>query len=602
MRYLMIPMFVLTAFAQRGGGNGGGANLASAPLGSLKTVALPPVIGIERYVQDPEALIVLGKALFWDVQAGSDGRTACATCHFHAGADHRLRNQMSGAGSLPNQTLSLGDFPFRLLSNPGNNQSAALRDNRYVMGSAGVVERLFAGIAPGLDIEESVSAPSPGSFSLGGVLSRQVTSRNSPTVINAVFNARNFWDGRASSLFTGATPFGDSDTNPNVWVWKGGQLTAETVRLENASLASQAAGPPLNHVEMSWKGRTWPMLGRKLLAAAPLARQRVAHDDSVLGPLANPGGNGLLPGIRYAGLIEQAFHPDYWSAPQDGEDPSQIERNFGLFWALAIQAYERTLVSDDSRVDRFFAGETSALSALERQGLNEFQNGGSQCARCHGGPEFTAAAFTSLANRPDNGDPSNAGFFRIGVSPIEEDIGLGGADDFSIPLFQPARPGAADGVFKAPSLRNVELTGPYFHNGSQATLEQVLAFYRRNGDIAAGGNLGPGIGQIRLGQQDQTAIVAFLKALTDDRVRYQRAPFDHPSLCVPDGHQELSPGVLSLNLALPGLVAADQMVLVPAVGRNGSSVPLQTFEELLRGIGRDGTRANTMSEACPAQD
>lgn len=600
MKYLMIPLFVFTAFAQRGGGGGGGATPASAPLGSLKTVVVPPVTGIDRYVQDPQALVVLGKALFWDVQAGSDGRTACATCHFHAGADHRLRNQLSGTGAAPNQTLNLTDFPFRLLSNPGNNNSPVVRNHRYVMGSAGVVERLSAGIVPGSEIDESSDPTHAGFFSLGGVSTRQVTSRNSPTVINAVFNPRNFWDGRASSIFTGATPFGDSDPKANVWVWDGRQLAAEAVRLENASLASQAAGPVLNHVEMSWAGRTWPIVGRKLLALPPLARQRVATDDSILGPLANPDRNGLQPAITYAGLIQQSFRSEYWSAPQSAGEPSQIERNFGLFWGLSIQAYQRTLVSDDSRVDRFFAGQTTALTALEQQGLNEFQNGGSQCVRCHGGPEFTAAAVTSVARRPSNGDPSNAGFFRIGVSAIEEDIGLGGADDFSMPLFLPARPGAADGLFKTPSLRNVELTGPYFHNGSQATLEQVLAFYSRNGDIPAGGNLGPGIGQIRLGQQDQAAIVAFLKALTDDRVRYQRAPFDHPSLCVPDGHQELSAGILAIDPAQPGLIAADRWVLVPAVGRNGSAVPLQTFEELLRGIGRDGSRANTMSESCPA--
>src|SRR5580765_7539862 len=61
----------------------------------LKTVAVPPVPELDRYVRDRAALLVLGKALFWDMQVGSDGRTACATCHFHAGADHRAQNQLS---------------------------------------------------------------------------------------------------------------------------------------------------------------------------------------------------------------------------------------------------------------------------------------------------------------------------------------------------------------------------------------------------------------------------------------------------------------------------------------------------------------------------
>src|SRR5947208_16059781 len=61
---------------------------------SLKTVAAPAV-DLSRYVRDQQTLVVLGKALFWDMQVGSDGRTACGTCHFHAGADHRARNQLS---------------------------------------------------------------------------------------------------------------------------------------------------------------------------------------------------------------------------------------------------------------------------------------------------------------------------------------------------------------------------------------------------------------------------------------------------------------------------------------------------------------------------
>jgi hypothetical protein len=94
-----------------------------------------------------------------------------------------------------------------------------------------------------------------------------------------------------------------------------------------------------------------------------------------------------------------------------------------------------------------------------------------------------------------------------------------------------------------------------------------------------------------------TAIVAFLKALSDDRVRFQRAPFDHPFLCVPNGHVATG-GEFAIDASQSGSVAADKWALVPEVGRAGGSVPLQTFEELLNGIGSDGTRANTMTVAC----
>src|SRR4051794_11273741 len=97
--------------------------LRGQTLGSLKRVQLPAVPNLERYVRDPAALTVLGKALFWDMQVGSDGRTACATCHFHAGADHRLTNQLSNPGVTVDAAhrLATGDFPFRALADSNDN-------------------------------------------------------------------------------------------------------------------------------------------------------------------------------------------------------------------------------------------------------------------------------------------------------------------------------------------------------------------------------------------------------------------------------------------------------------------------------------------------
>jgi mono/diheme cytochrome c family protein len=351
-----------------------------------------------------------------------------------------------------------------------------------------------------------------------------------------------------------------------------------------------------------------------MLTVAPLARQTVAADDSALGPFAGVDRRGLRPEVSYAAWIRASFQPDYWSSPAGvdsagrvivgaGEPTgpgefSQMAYNFGLFFGLAIQAYESTLVSDDAPVDRFLAGDTAALTGTEQQGLNEFTGGGSQCTRCHQGPELSAAGVTT-ASRANALDPRALGFFRIGVSAIEDDPGTAGLDAFGSPLF-PAAPGdRANGAFKAPGLRNVELTGPYFHTGGVATLEQVLEFYARNGDMPAGGNLGPGIGNIRLTQQERAQVVEFLKALTDDRVRYERAPFDHPSLCLPVGYIENPPGVLTPDTSAGNsAAAADVWALVPAIGQSGNAVPLQTFAELLAGTGRDGSRAHTLQVTC----
>jgi hypothetical protein len=121
---------------------------------------------------------------------------------------------------------------------------------------------------------------------------------------------------------------------------------------------------------------------------------------------------------------------------------------------------------------------------------------------------------------------------------------------------------AVDGSFKAPSLRNVALTPPYFHNGGQKSLADVVAFYNRggdrrslpNGDTTGTGPLGrpvptsapitPNMGgsnadldfvPLGLSTLQQSYIVEFLKALTDPRVACHQAPFDHPGLVVANG-------------------------------------------------------------------
>src|SRR4030095_16693335 len=92
----------------------------------------------------------------------------------------------------------------------------------------------------------------------------------------------------------------------------------------------------------------------------------------------------------------------------------------------------------------------------------------------------------------------------------------------------------AKGKFKVPTVRNVELTGPYFHTGGYLTLRQVVEFYNRGGDFN-NNDKDSQSRQLRLSEAQKNALVAFMLALTDERVRYERAPFDHPALDVPDG-------------------------------------------------------------------
>jgi hypothetical protein len=335
---------------------------------------------------------------------------------------------------------------------------------------------------------------------------------------------------------------------------------------------------------MSYDGRTWPMVGRKMLSLRPLAKQTVAADDSVLGPYADASGRGLAWRHSYLALVQTAFEPAYWqAAATTAEGFTQLEANFALFFGLAVQAYEATLVSDDSPFDR---GEP--LTPQEQLGFQIFDGRG-RCDNCHGRAELTEASVANSAGR--NGD---VGFFRTGVRPAPEDRGVGGTDTFGNPFARGNGQGA-NGAFKTPSLRNVEFTGPYFHNGGQATLEQVMEFYSRGSDFPQGG-LGRGIGRLNLSEEERAAVVAFMKALSDDRVRHERAPFDHPELCVPAGHVAEAGSDPRYLLS-----AAEKWAGIPAVGRRGNVAPLQTFEEMLRGVGEDGTRTHTLKDACTVE-
>jgi cytochrome c peroxidase len=615
-------------------------------LGSLKGVRLPLPANLDNFIRDKATALALGKALFWDIQAGSDGQ-ACASCHFHAGADNRVKNQLdpgvlgkdtaftsplaSGGAGGPNYALAAGDFPFHRLSDPLDRNSAVVFDTNDVVSSQGTFAGMFIQVSP-LVVNDACGAPDATTFQVGGVATRKVEGRNTPTVINAVFNFRNFWDGRANNVFNGVSPFGRRDTAARVFeLQPDGRMTAVAIALENSSLASQAVGPATSDFEMSCTNRSFADIGRKLLGRAPLAQQIVSPTDSVLGKYRRLFSKGL--GTTYQQLVEQAFQPKYWSGKQTAliKDRSfnQAEANFSLFWGLAIQLYEATLVSNDAPIDRYFDGDDSALTDQEKRGLDVFQNKG-HCAACHHGPELSAAASALQAENEEGGliermimgDHEVAlydnGFYNTGVRPTFEDVGVGGSDPFGnplsftrqykqriagqtvfdrfevepctfevepcVPVTDPAARDAVDGAFKTPGLRNVELTGPYFHNGGTATLEQVVEFYNRGGDRRgedgndttgfAGNpsNLDPDIGVLGLSADEQADLVAFLKRpLTDDRVRWEKAPFDHPEITVANGAQGNAHRVVDTNADRR---ADDEPLVIPAVGAAGRLSPL----------------------------
>lgn len=622
------------------------------PLDTLKKVKVPGPSESElaEFVVDKAAAIQLGKALFWEQRVGSDNKTACASCHFQAGADNRITNQMNpaqiagdnlfatgGVWSGPNYKLTPADFPLVKHADI-NDAGTIIFDNNDVSGSQGVFGSTFNTVSPNgkkdacTGINDALAHGGTG-FSVGGVNVRRVTGRNAPSVINAVFNFRNFWDGRANNVFNGGDPFGMRNAQPLVWKMDGGTLRNVSVQLSSSSLASQASGPPLSNVEMSCAGRAFIDIGKRLLDEKILATQSIAPSDGVLGAYA-------AKPPTYSQLIRKAFNPAYWSYAGDLTLPgsvgldfqsmdlpqqrtaleksgmprpakyvtNQMEANFALFFGIAIQMYESTLVSDDSPFDRFAEGDRGALTLQQQRGLKVFQEQG-KCLGCHSGPEFTNASFGNVMSQRvermlmGNGGTGvyDSGFYNIGVRPTREDLGVGGTDPFGNPLSEtrmvlqgksgllgnnfgsanwPAGTrDVADGAFKAPTLRNVEFTGPYFHNGGAGTLMQVVDFYNRGGDFgnANRNDLDANITRLGMAQGDKEDLVAFLLSLSDDRVRYSRAPFDHPSLCLPDGGLG---GTRSVAQDGKTGRALEQVTCLPAIGREGAKEGLKTFLEM----------------------
>jgi len=238
----------------------------------------------------------------------------------------------------------------------------------------------------------------------------QKGGRNSPTVLNSVFNIAQFWDGRATDLM------------------------------------QQAKGPVQASVEMN----NSPENVVKTLKSMP----------------------------EYVERFRKAFSAD--------KDPVTFDS-----MARAIEAFEATLLTPDSRFDKFLTGDEKALTAQEKDGLQLFMNKG--CAACHGGVNM-----------------GGTGYFPFGVmEKPKAEITAGDTGRFKLT-------GATSDqyVFKSPSLRNIELTTPYFHSGKVWCLKEAVG-------IMSSAQLG-----IKMTQQEIEKIADFLKATTgvQPRVEYPILP------------------------------------------------------------------------------
>jgi cytochrome c peroxidase len=257
-------------------------------------------------------------------------------------------------------------------------------------------------------------------------------ARNAPTILNAVFNEFQFWDGRAGSL------------------------------------EAQSTGPMTNPVEM-------------------------AHGSN----------DEVVAAVRKVPEYQKAFSAVF------GREATIDDI------AAAIATFERTAVSGNSPFDRFIGGDGNALSASAKAGW-ELWNGKARCNTCHPFGDATP-------NFSDNK------FHNIGVAAKGRDFGalarqaasagdpqtLAFLPDFTeLGRFVTTRQPKDIGAFKTSGLRDVALSAPYLHDGSEATLLDVVKFYDRGGEPNP--YLDGGIVPLKLTEQEMKDLVAFMEALTGE--------------------------------------------------------------------------------------
>lgn len=315
-----------------------------------------------------------------------------------------------------------------------------------------------------------------GSGSGGGVPDPAVAERwrlppvpypegNEPTPERVALGEKLFFDPRLSgrgnmSCATCHNPaFGWTDGLPTAVGDAGQVLPRATPTVVNAAY---------NGIQM-WDGRE-PTLESQALG--PMRSEAEMHTDF-------PSMLAFLRGSEGYRSLFAAAYPD---RPLDAQTV-----------AMAIAAFERTVVVRDTPFDRWLAGDADAMTAAQRRGFELF-TGEARCNLCHSAPNFT-----------------DDGFHNVGLASF-------GAEDPDPGRFAQRPLALLEGAFKTPSLRNVARTAPYFHDGSAPTLEAVVEHYARGGVVKT--NLSPSFLPVDLDAREKADLVEFLHALSAPETPY----------------------------------------------------------------------------------
>jgi cytochrome c peroxidase len=227
-----------------------------------------------------------------------------------------------------------------------------------------------------------------------------------------------------------------------------------------------------------WDGRAGSLEDQAAVPMLSAIEMGASSQDALVSRLQN------VPGYREA--FQRAFGGDV---------------NFRAV-VQALAAFERTLVTPDSPFDRYMRGNKRALDDQQKRGLILFL-GKASCTQCHSGPNFTDSKFHSLGKMPGEEQTRDLGRFAITHDPVD------------------------NGAFKTPSLRNLTGRGPYMHNGSIATLAEVISLYNRGGGEGEKSDL---IAPLNLTASEEADLEVFLHSLdgTVPLIQTPELPADAP--------------------------------------------------------------------------
>ena len=255
-------------------------------------------------------------------------------------------------------------------------------------------------------------------------------------------------------------------------------------------------GAPVSTGIRNQKGnRSAPTVINRAFSLAQFWDGRAATlEEQAKGPMANPIEMGNTHEVIVSSLQKiPGYRPLFSKA--FGSEEINIDRV-----AMAIATFERTILSGNAPYDRYKKGDKKAMTQEQVRGMSVFVDK-AKCDRCHENANFTLNAYANLG---------------VGSDKPEPDVGR----------FSETKDPRDWGVFKVPTLREIEHTAPYMHDGSLKTLEEVVEFYDKGG--IPNKNLDPNIKPLHLADQEKKDLVAFLKALSGEGWQHVQPPAEFP--------------------------------------------------------------------------